>query len=279
MKKVLTICAVAAVLAAAGAVNANIFTLEFSPNNLLDYSSSDGTRLNQQGTARRFVYQTRVDDQSPWGLEAEYTTYDDDYYDRPIGQNATDDIANIASAYSACTEVYQGISWIQLWLRGGTNVQHWGETVVQKPSIGQNLTISTGGAGGWSTGSQVDVDVDGGYDSVVFNHNGNPATDPWLNGSNLMSETFSVTGDFYVDENGNGTYEDGIDSDLVEGTVYTLWFYAVMNNCYFEDAYNAGSYINTGMPNEKGAMEGTIPEPATICLLGLGVLGLLRKKR
>jgi PEP-CTERM motif-containing protein len=277
MKKLVTMCAMVAVLAAAGVANANVFTLEFSPNELLAYSSSDGTRLDQLGTARRFEYQTRADNLSPWGLAAEYTTYDDASYDRPVGQNATDDIANIASSYSACTAEYQGISQIQLWLRGG--ISRWGETIVQKPSAGQNLTISTGGAGGWTTGSQVQVDVDaGGYDSVVFNHNGNPATDPWLNGDNLMSETFSVTGDFYVDENGNGVYDAG-DSDLVEGTKYVLWFYAPVNNCYFQDAYNPGSYINTGMENEKGAIEGTIPEPATMSLLGIGLLALIRRRR
>ena len=275
MKKLLTICAVVGlILGVAGAANANTFTLEFSPNDLLNYSLTDGTRLNQQGIARRFEHQTRTDSGSPWGLAGEYTTYSDG---RPIGQNATDDIANVASAYGACTLEYQGISQIQLWLRGGITTT-WGETVVQKPSAGQNLTISTDGAGGWSTGSSVQVDVDGGYDSVVFNHDGNPATDPWLNGSNLMSETFSVTGDFYVDENDNGIYDDGIDSDLVEGTDYTLWFYAPMNNCYFEDAYNSGSYINTGVENEKGAMEGTIPEPATMGLLVLGGLFLLRRR-
>ena len=93
-----------------------------------------------------------------------------------------------------------------------------------------------------------------------------------------MTETFSVTGDFYVDENGNGEYDAG-DSDLVEGENYTLWFYAAVNNCYFEDAYNPGSYINTGTGNEKGAIEGTIPEPATLGLLAVGALALIRRRR
>ena len=271
--------AVAVCLAATGLAWANVVTLEFDQNKILNYATSDDTRLNQQGTARRFEYQTRAGESSPWGLTAQYTTYDDGYYNRPVGQNATDDIANIGRAYSACTEWYHGISQIQLWLRGGAGAQHWGETVVQKPSAGQNLTISTGGASGWSTNSQVQVDVDGGqYDSVVFNHGGCSDTDPWLNSSNLMTEIFSVTGDFYIDENGNGIYDAG-DSDLVEGKTYTLWFYAPMNNCYFEDAYNLGSYINTGTANEKGAMEGTVPEPATIALLGLGSLTLLSRRR
>ena len=54
MMRRLKLCAMAGVVLAVAAIAAaNTVTLQFNPNDIFNYATSDGTRLSQQGTARK----------------------------------------------------------------------------------------------------------------------------------------------------------------------------------------------------------------------------------
>lgn len=268
MRKLLTIFVVA-VLAIGSVADANMITLQFNANDIFNSAGSDGLRVDQQGTARR-IYD------SPTGRY--YHTYSD--VGRDAGATATQDVDSVASilGWNGATAGYQGVSHIQLWLQGG-NEGNWAGKIVQNTNV--DLTISVDETG-WQTtdagGSHVEVDDNGGYDTVHFNTilGGTPETQNALSAWNQADNAWSVTGDFYVDNNGNGIYDTG-DEDLVLNQQYTIWFHANFNNWRCVDDYGNDAWGSLSL--EGSIMATAVPEPTTIALVGLGTLGLFRKKR
>ena len=221
---------------------ANATTLQFNPNDIFNYATTSGTKLEQQGTARNITYENDTTVQT---------------YTGGTNQNLSE-IQTLLD-YTA-TAGYQGVSHIQFWLSDGANVVNWGETVVQQNN--SLLTASTDEFG-WTTNVEVN-----GWDSTKsiahFNTNlggtGNQnALSPDFNKADNL---WSVTGDFYNDVNTNGVYDAG-DLNLVIDEDYTLWFSAKFNN-----------WSGKNFTMEGSILASAVPEPASILLLGFGLLGL-----
>ncbi len=238
MKKLLIFCAVVAGLAiGSSVVQANEVTLVFNANDIFNYATSDDTRLNQQGIARRIW-------DSPTGRY--YLTYNDST--RDSGATATDDLESVANilGWDGCWAGYQEASHLQLWLRGSIG-NTWGEQVVRNVDF---TAASVYDEFGWT------ADVSTGwvhYNTVL---GGNPSVD-----QNAISPCFhpaeclwSVTGDFFIDNNGNGTYDSAVDSDLVVGQQYTIWFNAALNNWHLVDTYGNDAW---GSPDAEGTIIAT----------------------
>ncbi|MDY7010591.1 MAG: PEP-CTERM sorting domain-containing protein [Planctomycetota bacterium] len=256
-------------------VTAGATTLVFDPNDIFNYATSDDTRLNQQGTAR-YIGGPRTDYHNiPTGRY--YMTYSDagGYGSRDTGATAAKDLTSVANILRFGGDAgYQGVNWFQLYLQGGSG-STWGEKVVLKS--GSTMTPSVNGEFGWRIptgyGNTPVYDTLLGGDPDVNQNAFSPVFNP-------AEKLFSVTGDFFVDENGNGVYDAG-DTGLVIGQDYTIWFYARLTNWHYVDDYGNDAWGNPGY------IEGTIiatavPEPLTMLAVFTGVAGLagyVRKRR
>jgi len=106
--------------------------------------------------------------------------------------------------------------------------------------------------------------------------------------------TFSFTADLYEDSNWN--HLDPTDPDATAGVPYRIWFADTWMNLGDEevpalvyDAAGWGSLTPSASPFSQTAggdsgMEAIltltgVPEPATVCLLTLGGLALIRRRR
>jgi hypothetical protein len=279
MKYLAAIAGIGLFLAVTGTAGA--MTLAFDANDIFNYATTDDTRLNQQGTAR-YIQTSGVTGRY-------YQTYNDGT--RDIGATAAKDLQSVANILDwSATVGFQGVSHIQLWLSNATNAPKWGEKVVQV-GYQNSLTASVNGEYDWTaTIGENPWDADGNnppyvpgedqYGIVHYNtvlggagHQNalsldfNPADDLW-----------SVTGDFYVDNNANGVYDTG-DTDLVLGDEYTLWFSAAFNNWHCVDAYGNDAWGSFLM---EGTLSATaVPEPITMAglVLGLGSLATYLRRR
>ncbi len=289
MKKLITISAVVTmILAVCGVAQAGVVTLEFDANDIFNYATSDDTRLNQQGTARNI-----------WdaGTGRYYKTYNDSTRDG--GATAAQDLQSIANILSwdptsAANPQWRGIIHVQLWLSGGPNIPSWGEKVVQMPYT-ESLTTSIGADGpGWKANMDdnpwdaenngvfdAEYGVDGNTDEYGLAHYVTVLGD--AKSSYIPANIWSVTGDLYVDENGDGVFNAG-DTDLVIGQQYTMWFQAStpwhadksVNGWWCQDDYGNSAWASHFI---EGSIIGTaVPEPATMSLLALGGLAALKRR-
>ena len=284
VKPLMVLVAVAAVLSLGSVASATI-TLQFDPNDIFNYPTSDDTRLNQLGTAR-YVQTSSVTGRY-------YQTYNDGT--RDAGATASGDLQSVQNIMQwNAFAGYQGVSHLQLWLSNGNNAPQWGETVVQVGYQG-SLTASVNGEYDWDAAILENPwDADGNNPPYV------PGTDEYgiahfnteLGGAghqNAISPDFnpaeklwSVTGDFYVDENANGQYDPGTDSALMVGQQYPIWFAATFNNWHCVDDYGNdawGSFLVEGT-----LMATAVPEPASLIIWGLlgaagAGLGVWRRRR
>ena len=227
----------------AGNVWANTVTLQFNPMDVFNYATSDNTMLNQQGTARK--------------IEAAnvFRTYND------VGHATAYDLTAVANilGWTGAGAGFQGVSFIQLWLVGGA--AYWGEKVVMKP--GTTLSASANGEYDWTTYINpygVGLSI-ASYNTELT---GDPDHQNALSTFNPAQNLWSVTGDFFIDNNGNGIYDDG-DEDLVIGQQYTIWFAAAINNWAYFDGVSDQSW---GSPPLQGTIIAlAVPGPSTINVL------------
>lgn len=273
MKKFVTICVVMTIVLTVGSiVQADVWTLNFNPNDIFNYATSDDTRLNQQGTAR-YIGGPRTDYHNI-PTNRYYMTYSDagGYGSRDTGATAAQDLTSVANILSFGGDAgYQGVNWFQLYLQGGSG-STWGEKVVLKSG---SMTPSVNGEFGWRIptgyGNTPVYDTLLGGDPTTNQNAFSPVFNP-------AEKLFSVTGDFFVDENGSGAYDAG-DTDLVLGQDYTIWFYARLQNWHYVDAYGNDAWGNPGYI--EGTLEATaVPVPGAVLLgiLGLGAAGLKLRK-
>ena len=106
-----------------------------------------------------------------------------------------------------------------------------------------------------------------------WNYYGGSYSAPWNVGTGTMEQngTFDMMGNFR--EWNETLFSDDYDTYRgIRGGSFG----------YFSDtlaSYHQASYYPYGVYDEVGFRIASIPEPATICLLGLGVLGLVRRKK
>ncbi len=260
MKRLITICVVTElILLLGGVASANVSTLQFNANDIFNYATSDDTRLNQQGTARMIW-------DSPTGRV--YRTYNDAV--RDPGATPAQDLQSVANilGWTGASAGYQGISHVQLWLFDNS-AAGWGEKVLVKSGT---LSASVNGEFGWT------VDVIGGITHYNTELGGDPLTNQnAISSFNPADQLWSITGDLYVDNDGDGLYDTG--EDLVVGNQYTIWFNAAFNNWYCLDAYGNEAW---GGPDVQGTLHATvIPAPGAILLgsIGVALVGWLKRRR
>lgn len=269
--------AVGAVLSLGGVASAGI-TLQFDPNDVFNYATTDNTRLNQLGTARYIQNLNILYDNTGSSVSRYYQTYNDGT--RDTGATATQDLQSVQNILEwSATAGFQGVSHLQLWLSDMSSVPAWGEKVVQVGYQG-SLVASVNGEYDWTAKIEENPwDTDGNSPPYV------PGTDEYgiahfntvLGGPghqnaispdfNLADKLWSVTGEFYVDENANGQYDLGTDSLPVLGQDYPIWFAASFNNWRCVDAY--GNDVWASFTMQGTLMATAVPEPGSFIVWGL----------
>ncbi len=277
MKRLITICVVMGmILTVTTVAEAAVLTIDFRPNDLLDLYPADysGSKTTQDNARR--LHET-------WASEF-YNTFSD-YM--ATGHTQPDDYNTYLNWRTGLGEG-EGLNSFSTWLHGDTAARAWGEVLIADPCQQMSATVAAGS--GWNvtiTENEWDTGFGKGWIAVYWTTDSSKYIRP--GGADLG--TFSFTADLYVDTDENNNIAG--DPDAVAGAPYRIWFADTVTNwddddtraLVFDDAgwgsldpsYDEFASATAG----DSALEAilTVPEPATMCLLGLGGLSLLRRKR
>ncbi|MFA5252558.1 MAG: PEP-CTERM sorting domain-containing protein [Phycisphaerae bacterium] len=258
MKRLITICAVLLMM---GIAQAQVTTFTFNPNEWLNSYSTDITKTRIQQDGPRIL----IDgvSQSTDAVAGTHTTYAGASYSSTGISGFENRVPSV--------EIHE----LNMWLADGINAPNWGETMTQV--LGGVLPSGTA-SNGWAAytfdnpwpQAGVGTKLVGWYDVGYWD--GDPLTDahPLLFGNSDFDD-FTLT----VDLNLTDVYGNQV--DLSVGASQRVWLGTMLP---VEWTSSPDDLEYSGNRRYEGTMQMTIvPEPATICLLGLGALGLLRRKR
>lgn len=278
MKKLLTICAmVGMILASTHTVEAEYLTFEFTANDLIDLYNTDFSGLNATQENARRVHEVWA---GTW-----YQTFSDHLCTGTTQPGSGNTYLN----WRDSLQTNEGLGSFSTWLHGDPGARSWGEILLADPAQPMYATAESG----WNVEiveNEWDTGFGKGWVAVWW------TTDPDLyirpGGADLG--TFSFTADVYVDTNADNNIAGDLDAQA--GVPYRIWFADTWMN-YGDDNVPALVFDDQGWgtrtpgygpfaqtPGGDAGLEviltiAPIPEPATICLLGLGGLALLRRKR
>jgi hypothetical protein len=248
-------------------------TFEFTANDLIDLYNTDfsGSKATQENARRVHEVWT-----NKW-----YQTFADGLYDGTTQPGSGNTYLN----WHDSLRDSEGFGSFNMWLRGGAGAKSWGETLLSNPDVPLTATA----ASGWEY--EVTANPWGaGY--IVSWWTTDP--DKYIRPGGEFLGTFSFTADVYEDLNADDSIAG--DPGAQAGVPYRIWFgdtqfnigdsnvpALVFDNQGWQSRLpNYGTFAQT--PAGDAGFEAVLtltptPEPATICLLGLGGLALLRRKR
>ena len=279
MKKLMIICVAAGlILAGINKVEAAYVTYEFRANDLIDLFGMDfttGLKATQDNARRVHEVWTQT-----W-----YQTFSNSLCLGTTQPGSGNTYLNWHDGLRAD----EGLASFSTWLHGDPGARSWGEILLADPAKPMYATA----ASGWNV-EIVETEWDTGYGKgwVAIWWTTNP--DKYIRPGGEFLDTFSFTADLYVDTNADNSIAG--EPDAQAGEPYRFWFGDTWMN-YGDDSLPALVFDNLGWqsrspnygifaqtPGGDAGFEAIltlsgVPEPTTICLLGLGGLALLRKKR